>query len=100
MTWVLRGFMFKLLKSKAILLVVAGVLSVGTAAAQEKEKDLSKSQAVERAKQVEKGRVLRVDQTSRNYRVKMLKKSGRVVSVDVDKRSGRVKDSQKGSSEH
>ena len=71
-----------------------------TAAAQEKEKDLSKSQAVERAKQVEKGRVLRVDQTSRNYRVKMLKKSGRVVSVDVDKRSGRVKDSQKGSSEH
>ena len=46
--------MFKLLKSKAILLVVAGVLSVGTAAAQEKEKDLSKSQAVERAKQVEK----------------------------------------------
>ena len=77
--------MFKLLKSKAILLVVAGVLSVGTAAAQEKEKDLSKSQAVERAKQVEKGRVLRVDQTSRNYRVKMLKKSVYLIMMDHTK---------------
>ncbi len=40
------------------------------------------------------GRVLKVEQTSKNYRVKVLKKSGRVVSVDVDKRSGKVKTSK------
>jgi uncharacterized membrane protein YkoI len=38
--------------------------------------------------------VLKVEQTSKKYRVKVLKKSGRVVTVDVDKRSGKVKTSK------
>jgi uncharacterized membrane protein YkoI len=53
--------------------------------------DISKSEAAERARSAVNGRVLKVEQTSKNYRVKVLKKSGRVVSVDVDKRSGKVK---------
>lgn len=53
--------------------------------------DISKSEAAERARVAVNGRVLKVEQTSKNYRVKVLKKSGRVVSVDVDKRSGKVK---------
>jgi len=56
--------------------------------------DLTKSQAAERARKAENGRVLKVEQTSKSYRVKVLKKSGRVVSVDVDKRSGKVKTSK------
>ncbi len=55
---------------------------------------LDKAQAAERAKQKVNGRVLRVEKSRDNYRVKMLKKSGRVVSVDVDKRSGEVRSPQ------
>lgn len=56
--------------------------------------NLTKSEAAERARNAENGRVLKVEQTSKSYRVKVLKKSGRVVSVDVDKRSGNVKTSK------
>jgi|TARA_Y100000296_G_scaffold79675_1_gene104013 uncharacterized membrane protein YkoI len=56
--------------------------------------DISKSEAAERARSAVNGRVLKVEQTSKNYRVKVLKKSGRVVSVDVDKRSGKVNKSK------
>jgi uncharacterized membrane protein YkoI len=56
--------------------------------------NLTKSEAAERARKAENGRVLKVEQTSKSYRVKVLKKSGRVVSVDVDKRSGNVKTSK------
>lgn len=56
--------------------------------------DISKSEAAERARIAADGRVLKVEQTSQNYRVKVLKKSGRVVSVEVDKRSGKVKKSK------
>lgn len=56
--------------------------------------DISKSEAAERARLAVDGRVLKVEQTSQNYRVKVLKKSGRVVSVEVDKRSGKVKQSK------
>ncbi|MEM7420792.1 MAG: PepSY domain-containing protein [Pseudomonadota bacterium] len=55
---------------------------------------ISKSEAAERARNAENGRVLKVEQTSKKYRVKVLKKSGRVVTVDVDKRSGKVKTSK------
>lgn len=52
---------------------------------------ISKSEAAELARKAENGRVLKIEKTSKSYRVKVLKKSGRVVSVDVDKRSGKVK---------
>ena len=55
---------------------------------------ISKSEAAERARIAVNGRVLKVEQTSKNYRVKVLTTSGRVVSVDVDKRSGKVKTSK------
>lgn len=55
---------------------------------------VTKSEAAEKAVRAEKGRVLKVEQTAKSYRVKVLKKSGRVVLVDVDKRSGRVKASK------
>lgn len=53
--------------------------------------NIDRNEAVERVQQAIEGRVLRVDQDKKKYRVKVLKKSGRVVSVDVDKRSGKVK---------
>ena len=55
---------------------------------------ISKGEAAERARVAVNGRVLKIEQTSKNYRVKVLKKSGRVVSVEVDKRSGKVKTSK------
>ena len=62
---------------------------------QQQSGEISKSQAAERARKAESGRVLKVDQTKKKYRVKVLKSSGRVVSVDVDKRSGNVKPSKR-----
>lgn len=56
---------------------------------------IDKQQAVKKAQERVKGRVLKVDQDSSRYRVKMLQKSGRVVSVDVDKRSGKVSSDNK-----
>jgi uncharacterized membrane protein YkoI len=59
------------------------------------KKEINKTQAANKAKQMVKGRVLRVEQGKKNYRVKMLKKSGRVVSVSVDKQSGKVVETKK-----
>lgn len=60
------------------------------AAKDPKKAPIDRTQAAARAKQYEKGRVLRVDQTRTKFRVKVLKKNGRVVSVDVDKNTGQV----------
>ena len=59
------------------------------------KKEINKTQAAAKAKQMVKGRILRVDQDKKKYRVKMLKKSGRVVSVSVDKKSGKVIETKK-----
>lgn len=76
----------------AILTLVLALSGANSAMAlQSSSGDISKSEAAERARNAENGRVLKVEQTSKKYRVKVLKKSGRVVSVDVDKRSGKVK---------
>ncbi|MBZ2162977.1 PepSY domain-containing protein [Alteromonas stellipolaris] len=89
--------MVNTLRAVALVLTLF-ICSGGNAIAQqEKSGELSKSQAVERARQAEAGRVLRVSQTNQKYRVKVLKESGRVVSVDVDKRSGKVKTSKNNS---
>lgn len=56
---------------------------------------IDKTQAAAKAKQTVNGRVLRVKQDKKKYRVKMLKKSGRVVSVSVDKQSGKVIETKK-----
>jgi len=89
--------MVNTLRAVALVLTLF-IFSGGSAfAQQEKSGELSKSQAVERARQAEAGRVLRVSQTNQKYRVKVLKESGRVVSVDVDKRSGKVKTSKNNS---
>lgn len=79
----------------AIFSVVFALLSINTANAQQSTSgELSKSQAATRASSAENGRVLKIEQTSTKYRVKVLKKSGRVVLVDVDKRSGKVNKSK------
>lgn len=85
-----------MLSFRALSLVFALVISsVSVAYGQQQQNgEITKSQAAERARQAESGRVLKIDQTKQIYRVKVLKKSGRVVSVDVDKRSGRVKPSK------
>lgn len=76
----------------AILTLVLALSGANNAMAlQSSSGGISKSEAAERARNAENGRVLKVEQTSKKYRVKVLKKSGRVVSVDVDKRSGKVK---------
>jgi len=79
----------------AMFSVIFTLLSVNSAYAQQSTSgELSKSQAASRASSAENGRVLKIEQTSKKYRVKVLKKSGRVVSVEVDKRSGKVKKSK------
>ena len=89
--------MVNILRAVALMLALF-IGSGGSAyAQQEKSGELSKSQAVERARKAESGRVLRVSQTNQKYRVKVLKESGRVVSVDVDKHSGKVKTSKNNS---
>ena len=79
------------LRVAVICLVLALFNTAPALAFQDTGGDISKSEAAERARVAVNGRVLKVEQTSKNYRVKVLKKSGRVVSVDVDKRSGKVK---------
>ena len=79
----------------AMFSVIFTLLSVNSAYAQQSTSgELSKSQAASRASSAENGCVLKIEQTSTKYRVKVLKKSGRVVSVEVDKRSGKVKKSK------
>jgi len=79
----------------AVVCLVLALSNIASALAfQDSGSDISKSEAAERARVAVDGRVLKVEQTSKNYRVKVLKKSGRVVSVDVDKRSGKVKTSK------
>ncbi|BFT30812.1 hypothetical protein D210916BOD24_19880 [Alteromonas sp. D210916BOD_24] len=76
----------------AIVCLVLGLSSTTPAIAQQHSSgDITKSEAAERARKAENGRVLKIEQTAKSYRVKVLKKSGRVVSVEVDKRSGKVK---------
>ena len=89
--------MVNTLRAVALVLTLFMCSGGSAFAQQEKSGELSKSQAVERARQAESGRVLRVSQTNQKYRVKVLKESGRVVSVDVDKRSGKVKTSKNNS---
>jgi len=80
---------------RSVILVIALAFScVTTSFAQQQSNEISKSQAAEKARSIESGRVLKIDQTRQKYRVKVLKKSGRVVSVDVDKRSGNAKSSK------
>ncbi|MDY6975551.1 MAG: PepSY domain-containing protein [Pseudomonadota bacterium] len=79
------------LRVAVVCLVLALSSTAPALAFQDSGVDISKSEAAERARVAVNGRVLKVEQTSKNYRVKVLKKSGRVVSVDVDKRSGKVK---------
>jgi uncharacterized membrane protein YkoI len=74
----------------SVLLVIALSLSNDVHAQANTHQELNKSEAVKKAQQQIKGRVLKVDRHKTTYRVKMLQKSGRVISVDVDKRSGKV----------
>ena len=82
------------LRVAVVCLVLALSNTAPALALQDSGGDISKSEAAERARSAVNGRVLKVEQTSKNYRVKVLKKSGRVVSVDVDKRSGKVNKSK------
>lgn len=82
------------LRVAVVCLVLALSNTASALAFQDSGSDISKSEAAERARVAVDGRVLKVEQTSKNYRVKVLKKSGRVISVDVDKRSGKVKTSK------
>ena len=72
------------------LLIVLSLLVSPVSVAQSKSKGINKEQAVKKAQQQVKGRVLKVDRRNSKYRVKMLQKSGRVVNVDVDRKSGKV----------
>lgn len=78
----------------SVLLVITLTLSIGVHAQTTNQQNINKAEAVKKAQQKVKGRVLKVDQRKSTYRVKMLQKSGRVISVDVDKRSGKVSTKQ------
>ncbi|WJG10839.1 PepSY domain-containing protein [Aliiglaciecola sp. LCG003] len=74
-----------------VFLLLLTLLFAGQVSAQNNgNAEIDKAQAVQKAQQQAKGRVLRVDQSKTKYKVKVLQKSGRVVTVDVDKRSGQV----------
>ena len=76
--------------STILTLLIAACLFATPPLAMAQTKAIDKAQAIKKAQQRVKGRVLKVDQQNSKYRVKMLQKSGRVISVDVDKRSGKV----------
>lgn len=83
---------------RLIIVCLAALLSSGLPAfAQDKDKAVpkTKSEAAQKAQQKVNGRVLKVDQNKKKYRVKVLQKSGRVISVDVDKTSGKVSQKKK-----
>ena len=83
------------MRSVAGLLFWSVLIISAPVSAQQKSQSqtIDRAQAAAKAQQRVNGRVLRVEQSSGKYRVKVLKKSGRVVSVDVDKRSGQVRQS-------
>jgi len=83
------------MRSVAGLLFCSVLIISSPVLAQQKSQSqtIDRAQAAAKAQQRVNGRVLRIDQSSGKYRVKVLKKSGRVVSVDVDKRSGQVRQS-------
>ena len=92
-------------KIASILFAIVLCITFPATAAQSQKKveqkpEINKAQAARKAKQKVNGRVLRVEQNKKRYRVKMLKKSGRVVSVDVDKRSGKVSEAKKSGKEN
>lgn len=55
---------------------------------------ISQSQAIAMARKRVGGRVLRVEKTSKSYRVKMLQQSGRVISVSVNRSTGKVENTK------
>ena len=83
-----------LVRAVLVFIVITFMVTSSAIAQQNSNSDITKSEAAERARYAENGRVLKVEQTAHKYRVKVLKKSGRVVTVDVDKHSGEVKTSK------
>ncbi len=77
-----------------ILLTLVLLLAVQVSAQDGGDRKLNQAQAVQKAQQQVKGRVLKVRQSKNKYQIKVLQKSGRVVTVDVDKNSGRVSKSR------
>lgn len=82
----------------SLLIACYTLLSLSTAQVYAKDDSnvpKTKSEAASKAQKKVRGRVLKVVQNKRNFRVKVLQKSGRVVSVDVDKKSGKVSQNKK-----
>jgi hypothetical protein len=79
----------------AFILCLSPLCHAQTKTPPAQKKEINKTQAAAKAKQTVKGRILRVEQDKKKYRVKMLKKSGRVISVSVDKQSGKVIETKK-----
>lgn len=55
---------------------------------------IAQTKAIEIARNVVEGRVLRVEKTTQSYRVKILQSSGRVVSVSVNRITGKVENAK------
>lgn len=93
------------MKTSQILLVMAlsaGLYSTSASAQQPKQSNSvsTKTEAAAQAKQAVNGRVLKVDQQSSKFRVKVLKKSGRVVTVDVNKSNKKMSKSKDQDNDH
>jgi uncharacterized membrane protein YkoI len=55
---------------------------------------ISQTKAIEIARNLVEGRVLRVEKTTQSYKIKILQSSGRVVSVSVNRITGKVENAK------
>lgn len=55
---------------------------------------ISQTQAIDIARSIVEGRVLRVEKNTHNYKVKILQASGRVVSVSINRITGKVENAK------
>ena len=81
--------------TRNVLLILALSLSLSSLASaqtatNDKPAQVNQQEAIAKAKQSVKGKVLKVDRNKEHYRVKMLNQKGRVISVNVNKQSGKV----------
>lgn len=61
------------------------------AAPDQSSKPVSKKQAVQLAKQAERGKTLKITELEQSYTVRILKNDGHVVDIHVNKKTGEVK---------
>ncbi len=61
-----------------------------TAKTSDTKKAISKQQAAQRAKQAYPGKVLKIQDKRKHYKVRVLQRQGKIRDVKVDKKNGKI----------